>query len=100
MFAGLQALLVHCGLAMALMFAAAVVGVGVTGPSVSAAERTVLVLAALDLVIAVTTIVRFVAASAAFSAGFGRLLWVIVCVGLVAVGTAAMFFVSVVALDR
>lgn len=100
MFAGLQALLVHCGLAMALMFAAAVVGVGVTGPSVSAAERTVLVLAALDLVIAVTTIVRFVAASAVFSAGFGRLLWVIVCVGLVAVGTAAMFFVSVVALDR
>ncbi|WP_293251163.1 hypothetical protein [Nannocystis sp.] len=82
------------------MFAVAVVGIGVTGPTVSAAERAVLVLAALDLVIAVTTIVRFVAASAAFSAGFGRLVWVIVCVALPAVGTAAMFSASAVALDR
>ena len=42
MFAGLQALLVHCGVAMALMFVVAVVGVGVTGPSVSAEVGTVL----------------------------------------------------------
>ena len=100
MFAGLQALLVHCGLAMALMFVFAVVRVGETGPTVSAAERGVRGRAGLGLVLAGTTLVRFIAASAAFSAGFGRLLWVIVCVGLIAVGTLAMFFVSVVVLDR
>lgn len=100
MMAGLQALFVHGGLALALMFAAAIVGVAVTGPTVSAAERTVMVLGVVDLLIAVVTIARFAAATAAFSSGLGRVAWTISCVGLVAAGGALMFFVSVLSLNR
>jgi hypothetical protein len=100
MLTGLQVLVVHCGLALALMFGATVVGVAVTGPTVSAAQRTVMIVGALDLVIAAVTIARFIAATAAFSSGFGRVLWTIVCIGLVAAATLAMFFVTVLSLNR
>lgn len=96
----MQALFVHCGLALALMFLAAFVGVAVTGPSVSAAERTVMVIGVVDLAIALGTIARFAAATAAFSSGFGRVAWTLLCVGLVAAGTVLMFFVSVLSLNR
>lgn len=100
MFAGIQALFTHCGLALALMFAAAFLGVAVTGPSVSAAERTVMVLGVVDVAIAIATVARFAAATADFSSGFGRALWTIVCVALLAAGTLLMFFVSVLTLNR
>ena len=35
MFRGLQTLIMHCGLAFALMFAVAFIGVAVTGPTVA-----------------------------------------------------------------
>ena len=100
MFRGLQTLIMHCGLAFALMFAAAILGVALTGPTVSAAERTVLVLGVLDLVIAAGTIVHFSAASASFSSGLGRVVWTVVGVGAVAVVATGMFFVSVLSLNR
>ena len=100
MLRGLQALISHCGLAFALMFAAAILGVALTGPTVSAAERTVLVLGVLDLVIAAGTIVHFSAASASFSSGLGRVVWTVVGVGAVAVVATGMFFVSVLSLNR
>lgn len=96
----MQTLLVHCGLALALMFLTAFVGVAVTGPSVAAAERTVMAIGIVDLVIALGTIARFAAATADFSAGFGRVAWTIVCIALVAAGTVLMFFVSVLSLNR
>ena len=100
MLRGLQALVTHCGLAFALMFAVAFIGVAVTGPTVSAAERTVLVVGVLDLVIAGGTIWHFAAASASFSSGLGRVVWTVVGVGAVAVVATGMFFVSVLSLNR
>jgi hypothetical protein len=100
MLEAMKALFVHCGLALALMFVAALVGVAVTGPSTSAAERTVMVLGIVDLVIALGTIGRFVAASAAFSSGLGRVVWALLCVGLVAAGAVTMFFITVLSLNR
>jgi hypothetical protein len=100
MFRGLLALLTHCGLAFALMFAVAIIGVAVTGPTMSAAQRTVLVVGVLDLVIAGGTIWHFAVASGSFSSGVGRVVWTVVGVGAVAVVAAAMFFVSVLSLNR
>lgn len=100
MLRGLQALILHCGLASALMFAAAIIGVAVTGPTVSAAERTVLVLGVLDLVIAAATIVHFAVASASFASGFGRAVWTVIGIGAVAFVATGMFFVSVLSLNR
>lgn len=100
MFAGFQALFVHCALALASMFAAAFVGLAATGPSVSAAERAVMVIGVLDLVIAVVAVARFAAATAAFSSGIGRVAWTVVCIGLLAVGTTGMFLVTVMTFNR
>lgn len=96
----MHALIVHCGLALALMFLAAFIGIAVTGPSVSAAERTVMVVGIADLVIALVAIVRFALATAEFSAGFGRVAWTILCIALVATGTVMMFFITVMSLNR
>lgn len=100
MVAGFSALFTHCALALAAMFAAAFVGVAVTGPSVSAAERTVMVIGLLDLLIALVAIARFAAATAAFSSGIGRVVWTVVCTALLVFGTAGMFFVTVLSLNR
>ncbi len=96
----MTALLSHCGLALVLMFVAALIGVAVTGPTVAAAERTVMVLGFVDLAIALVTIARFAAATAEFSSGFGRIVWTLLCVALIAGGTVMMFFVSVLSLNR
>lgn len=94
------ALITHCGLALALMFVAAMIGVAVTGPTVAAAERTVMVLGLVDLAIAIATLARFAAATADFASGLGRIVWTLLCVALLAAGTVMMFFVSVLSLDR
>lgn len=96
----MPSLVTHCGLALALMFVAALIGVAVTGPSVAAAERTVMVLGFVDLAIALAAIARFAAATAEFSSGFGRVAWTLLCVALLATGTVLMFFVSVLSLNR
>ena len=100
MLIGLGRLLACCGLALVLLFAAAFLCIAMTGPTVAAAETAVVVLGVLDLLIALGLLVRFAARTREFSAGAGRVVWTIVCAGLLAVLAAGMFGFSVMALDR
>lgn len=100
MLHGLRALFTHGTLTLVLLLAASFVGVAVTGPSVKAAEHTLLALGIVDLVIAAAMLARFVRASAAFSSGLGRVVWGLLCAGVLAAGVMSVFLITVMSLDR
>jgi hypothetical protein len=100
MLTGLGRLLGCCALVLALLFTASILGVAVTGRTVSAAETTVVILGVIDLVIALGLLVRFAIGTREFATGFGRVVWTIVCAGLVGFLTLSMFGMTVMALDR
>lgn len=100
MLIGLGRLCACCGLALLLMFTASFIGIAVTGPTVSAAETTVVVLGVVDLLLALALLGRFAAGTRDFAAGFGRVVWTIVCAGLLGLVTVGMFILSVMGLDR
>lgn len=100
MLHGLRALFTHGILALGLLLAAAFIGVAVTGPSVKAAEQTLIALGIADLVIAVAMLARFVRASAAFASGVGRVLWALLCAAMLAAAVLSVFLISVMSMDR
>lgn len=98
--AGLRRLLVHWALALVLLFVAAFVGIAATGPTVAAAERTVVMLGVVDAVLVLAVLGRFAVATREFASGPVRAVWTLVCGAGLAVAGLGMFVVTVMGLDR
>lgn len=96
----LALLFVRAAVTLLLLLGASFVGVALTGPSVRAGERAVLVLGAVHLVVALISLVLFVRASGGHVDGGARVALAVVYAGLMALEVLAVFFVTVVALNR
>lgn len=96
----LALLFVRAAVTLLVLLGASFVGVALTGPSVRAGERAVLVLGALHLVIALISLFLFVRASGGLVDGAARVVLGVVYAGLMALEVLAVFFVTVVALNR